>query len=151
LNSSKAAFGKVAREANQGRPEPPMYVGDFAAEDSTDQDVGAVSNCARQCEDFPTLRVRPPTSADRAAGNSGRQCRYRADRGSSTTPLVRTNVRASKTVTAGRCRGCLISYGRTGTHTAGRKRLQQVSTNSVSRCQSGASGPPDCRPMLLNA
>jgi len=58
-----------------------MCVGDFAADDLTEQDVGAASNCARQCEDFPILRVCPPTSADRAAGNGGRQCRYRADSG----------------------------------------------------------------------
>jgi hypothetical protein len=64
--------------SNERRPEASMDVGDLATQDTADQNFGPVADRAREPEDFATLRVPPPTPANRLASNGFSEIRYRS-------------------------------------------------------------------------
>jgi hypothetical protein len=76
-HGGQALGSDVARQPHECRPQPPMDVGDFSAEQLADEDVWIVAHSSRQPEERARARVRPPTAGDVLAEDFGRECRRR--------------------------------------------------------------------------
>jgi len=69
LDCRKASGIELLRQPYQRRPQPPMNVRYFAADQTTHQDIGRLMDGARAQEDVVSLGMRPPTTANRPAGD----------------------------------------------------------------------------------
>ena len=60
---------KPARDSEKSRPDSPMNKGDFALNQTTDENLAAVADCSRHRKDLVTLRVRPPVATNGLSGD----------------------------------------------------------------------------------
>jgi len=59
-NRRQVAPREVARQPNQRRPQPPMYVRDLSADEPADEHVGRVAHGTREPEDLLSFGMAPP-------------------------------------------------------------------------------------------
>src|ERR1700730_1246761 len=76
VNPGKVLERKSLGSAYQGRPQPPVYIGNLPFNEPANQHVGAVPDSAGQREDLATARMCPPATLDWTAGDSCRERRH---------------------------------------------------------------------------
>lgn len=67
---------EVRRHPDERRPQSPVYEGDVAIHETTDQDVRRVAELLQDGEDLPTPRVRPPAPRKRRPDDRLNQSRH---------------------------------------------------------------------------
>jgi hypothetical protein len=78
VNCGKPAVRKQIRQANESWPDPSVYKGYFAIDQTARQHIWGIAHRSRQREDAVRLRVRPPVALDGLPGNELDQIGYRA-------------------------------------------------------------------------
>jgi hypothetical protein len=77
-NRCKPALREQIRQANESWPDPSVYKGHFAIDQTARQHIWGIAHRSGQREDAVRLRVRPPVSLDGLPGNEFHQIGYRA-------------------------------------------------------------------------
>jgi hypothetical protein len=70
MNPCKVSDWESLRDSHQRRPQSSMHISYFAADEPTHQDIWTIPDRAGHSKDLSTLRVRPPATANRSAGDS---------------------------------------------------------------------------------
>jgi hypothetical protein len=78
MNLCKVRGRESLRHPHQRRPQSSMYVSYFAADEPTHEDIRTIPNRAGHCIYLPTLRVRPPATANLSTSDSFGERGYRA-------------------------------------------------------------------------
>ena len=68
-NRRQVAPREVARQPDQRRPQPPMYVRDLSADEPAHQYVGRVAHGPRQPKDLLSFGMAPPAPAYASSDN----------------------------------------------------------------------------------